>query len=691
MGRSLVWGVMLGTALLVGCLDRDIYHEQPLGIRSPKIQRPEDLPWVSGTDFVFIVDDSISMGDKQKLLTQSLIRAHGYFTRCTDPSSPNLWLPAVNGECPPGMLSSGSILSSENVSIITTSVGAGGIACSGSDLGARLIEPPTAEELRQSEDEPFGPRLSHVGEAGCGFEGPLEAMYRFLVDPEPPAGIGTKTEDGQLVTVAKEVDRTLLEQRAQTLKPLSQVVVVIITDEDDCSVNDAGDAWKMGAEPGLARGSSACAEIGNRCCRACDLAEGAPPAGCEPLSQDSVCSRAPTWAPEADPLNLRCWQQRQRFGRDWLFPIERYTEALTAPTIVTRTGQSVPNPLFEHGRTPDMVSVVLLSGVPWQDLVTPETAEDSDSMQFLTPDELDSRGAWAQILGDPNQGILPTDPHLRESVALRPGLPSADGEWDPIHGHEVVWPNEDQLQYSCIFALPEPRACDGQAACDCAAASGGQSPLCRDQHGGYDATQRFAKATPPPRLLEFARAMGARAHLGSICPRQLASPASPGFGYTDILLQAKDLSYSSAFDLSCFWPSLPLSAAGTLNCKLLELHLQSVDCTALGRTVASGPFLDAFLNEVSVPDRVGTTVCEIPPFEGDARSPGTPAHECANKLHPKLQTQGYCYVDPLLGLGQTAVVDSCPPISQRRVRVIPQNLPMPNTRTELICDYGQKP
>src|SRR5204863_2776949 len=114
----------------------------------------------------------------------------GYFTRCVDPSSRGVWVPAVNGQCPSGMISSGTLLSSENLSIITTSVGAGGIACSDSDLGARLIQPLTAEELQQSEDEPFGPRLSHVGESGCGFEGQLEAMYRFLVDPEPPAGIG---------------------------------------------------------------------------------------------------------------------------------------------------------------------------------------------------------------------------------------------------------------------------------------------------------------------------------------------------------------------------------------------------------------------------------------------------------------------------------------------------------------------
>ncbi len=121
---------MPGAMLLLGCLDRDLYYGQPLGVRSPKIERPEDVPWVSGTDFVLVVDDSISMGDKQKVLAQSLTRASGYFTRCVDPASPGVWLPTVNGQCPPATIWSGSILSSENASIITTSVGAGGIAVS---------------------------------------------------------------------------------------------------------------------------------------------------------------------------------------------------------------------------------------------------------------------------------------------------------------------------------------------------------------------------------------------------------------------------------------------------------------------------------------------------------------------------------------------------------------------------------
>jgi hypothetical protein len=686
MRRWVAWAVIACALLTGGCLDRDIYYGQPIGIRSPKVERPEDFSWVSGTDFVLVVDDSISMGDKQKVLAQSLIRASGYVTRCADPSSPSVWLPAENGQCPPGMLLSGSILSADNMTIISTSVGAGGIACAANDQGARTIPPPTAQELQQSEGEPFGPWLSHVGESGCGFEAPLEAMYRFLVDPEPPDRIGTETVDGKRVTVAQGVDATVLDQRARALRPLSQVVIIIVTDEDDCSVQDGGDAWKMGAEPGLARGSSECDEPGNPCCRACDADDTLDE--CAPLSQDSVCASSPDWLPEEDAPNLRCWQQKRRFGKDWLFPIERYTEALTAPTIVARNGAVLPNPLFEHGRTPDMVSVVLLSGVPWQDLVTPESVNDPEVMQFLTSSELESGGVWEKLLGDPSLGILPTDPHLQQSVAPRPGLPLADGVWDPIHGHEVVWPAADELQYSCIFALPEPRECNGKVDCPCADADIA-SPLCRNESMTYGPTQRYAKATPPPRLLEFARAMGSRAHLGSVCPRQLASPLSVGFGYSDALFQASELSYGSTYDFSCFFPSLPVSEAGNLNCKLFELYREPMDCVANGRKAASGPFMDTFLNEVGVRDATGMTVCEIPPFEGDPRSPGTPAYECANELHPSLQTQGYCYVDPSVGVGDAAVVDSCPPGSQRRVRVIPQGLPPPNVRTELICDYGQ--
>jgi hypothetical protein len=686
--------VVVGATWLSGCLDREVSSERPIGVRPPKLSRLEQQMPVSDTDILLVVDDSISMGDKQNALRQSLNRLRGYFTRCIDVRS-RKWVPTINGLCPPGMIADGGaqtleggIFSSDSTSIITTSVGAGGIACSDKDQGARLVPPATAEELAASDGDPFGPRLSHVGESGCGFEGPLEAMYRFLIDPEPPAHIATKMVDGQQVTVAEGIDTTILEQRQQVLHPLSQVVIVIVTDEDDCSVSDSGEAWKMGSQSGLARGSSACMEPANPCCRPCDTDEGSPPTGCGPLSQDPMCAQSRVWSSEDDPLNLRCSRQKQRFGRDWLFPIERYTQALTAPSIQTRSGQTLPNPLFAHGRTPDMVSVVVLSGVPWQSVVTTESLQKPNVMQFLTSDELENHGVWSNILGDPHRYILPTDPHLVESVTPRPGLSSPDDAWDPINGHEVVPSISDELQSSCIFQLPEPRECAGVANCECPVGSSSRSPLCRASDGTYGSIQRYARATPPPRLMEFARAMGSRAHVGSVCPRQLDSMFSPGFGYSDILLQAYELSYGSTYDLSCFGPSLPMNAGGGLNCKLLELHLESVDCAALGRRTISGPFADALLGEAYIRDPSGTTVCEIPPFEGDARTPGTPAYVCANDLHPSLDTQGYCYVDPTIGIGQTAVVDACLPGNQRRIRVIPQSLPLPNTRTELICDYG---
>lgn len=34
-----------------------------------------------------------------------------------------------------------------------------------------------------------------VGEQGCGFEAPLETMYRFLSDPEPEASIELRRVD----------------------------------------------------------------------------------------------------------------------------------------------------------------------------------------------------------------------------------------------------------------------------------------------------------------------------------------------------------------------------------------------------------------------------------------------------------------------------------------------------------------
>src|SRR5690606_26875192 len=107
---------------------------------------------------------------------------------------------------------------------------------------------------------------------GCGYEGQLEAWVRFLVDPSPytnivrqpcsadssaPACNGPERDaDGVPL-----IDETLLRQRAAFLRPDSLVGVVLLTDENDCSMNSTGQSWLVADRldtTGTFRGSAAC-------------------------------------------------------------------------------------------------------------------------------------------------------------------------------------------------------------------------------------------------------------------------------------------------------------------------------------------------------------------------------------------------------------------------------------------------
>jgi hypothetical protein len=88
-------------------------------------------------------------------------------------------------------------------------------------------------------------------------------------------------------------------------------------------------------------------------------------------------------------LNLRCWDQKRRFGFDSLHPIDRYTRGLTAPTVTNRAGDEVPNPLFSGTgaarRNPSLVSVAAIVGVPWQDLA--KDPADATALSYMTAAE----------------------------------------------------------------------------------------------------------------------------------------------------------------------------------------------------------------------------------------------------------------------------------------------------------------
>jgi hypothetical protein len=259
--------------------------------------------------------------------------------------------------------------------------------------------------------------------------------------------------------------------------------------------------------------------------------------------------------PVEDSSNLRCFDQKRRFGIDFLYPVDRYVEALTSPTIADRKGEIIANPLFADPdpsddevavRSPGDVFLAGLVGVPWQDIARDPAAP---ALGFKGPDELLSSwvegysSTWEIILGDPAAGQPPGDPHMIESVVPRSGDNPITGDeitppGDPlnaINGSERSIPGQNDLQYACIFPLwpGSERDCSDPTvmACDCDA--GNDSPLCAPNPGDNDerTLQVRAKAYPGLRELSVIQGLGSQGVVGSVCPVQIDDPAAEDFGY----------------------------------------------------------------------------------------------------------------------------------------------------------------
>ncbi len=142
--------------------------------------------------------------------------------------------------------------------------------------------------------------ISNAGTQGCGFEATLESMYRFLVDPEPYLTL--PVIGGQAMPTG--TDTTVLQQRADFLRPTSALVVLIITDEDDCSTIESGENYYslQALVPGdpnqifhLPPPRSECAvNPDDPCCASCGQAT---PAGCP---TDPACA-VPTLSEDGGP------------------------------------------------------------------------------------------------------------------------------------------------------------------------------------------------------------------------------------------------------------------------------------------------------------------------------------------------------------------------------------------------------
>lgn len=544
----------------------------------------------SKLDVLLVIDNSVSMSDKQGVLEATLPAFIERLTnpRCVDANhKPVAVQPAsVSEPCATGTRE--FTATDIHLGVISTSLGShGGSVCSAPVAGDPLATlddqghllgklRPGLSTWQNSGFLSWDPRgitgsanvaaltsnltaqIIAAGDDGCGFEAPLEAMYRFLIDPEPPATVSKV--NGQ--TLRQGIDSELLAERAAFLRPDSALAVLALSDENDCSIRDDGVGWFVGATSHMPKSTAACATDPNDpCCRSCAQNESSPPAGCASLANDPMCTGAAagsynTWDNLNDSLNLRCFHQQQRFGFDLLYPTTRYSAGLSALMIPNNAGALVKNPLFYDSngvqtRSPTLVTFSAMVGVPWQDLATSESLAGG-KLQYLDSAALTAQGRWPLFLGNPRTFVDAQDPLMIEASAPRSGVQplinaplapatSTNPQQNPINGHEQNIPDLADLEYACIFPLLTPKLCTpGDTGCDCSADKSGDasavtaanSPLCQPPGGGpAGTTQYYAKAYPGLRELDVVRDLGERGVPTSICAKTLASSSDADFGY----------------------------------------------------------------------------------------------------------------------------------------------------------------
>ena len=705
------------------------------------------LSQVDKVDLLFMIDNSPSMADKQEILKAAVPVLLGRLLspRCVSSDGrPTGSTVGADGTCAmAGSTPEFAAIGDIHIGIVSSSLGAhGGNICapngseSHPDDRAHLIgaqrtglaswngsgflawDPTGTRNTPAGESDPtklvtdFAAMVQATAEHGCAFEATLEAWYRFLIDPEPPAQV-SKVGD---VSVRQGIDSELLAQRAAFLRPDSLLAIVMLTDENDCSIRDDGLGWMVGFQAPMPMATASCARDPNdKCCRSCTASESAPPSGCMTLSADPACkdntADAPgTLDPLQDSLNLRCYHQQQRFGVDLLHPTKRYVDGLTQATLSLPSDPTkvVKNPLFaggngKPGRDPSLVYLAGIVGVPWQDIATAESLTDPTILEYLSSSQLITQGRWQQLLGNPaaSPPVPPSDPFMIESIEPRrgsnPNLPiqivpadSTNPKANVINGHEHNVLALDDLQYACTFPLARPKECPpGDAACECSPDKSGKidtvlainSPICQPPTGGVPtSTQYLAKAFPGTRQLAVLKDFGQNAIAASICPKittAVGSPSSdPNYGYNPAIAAILDR-LKEALNQKCLpraietVPDKNGSSAPAIACNVIEVQpATGCDCGRPGRSPAASAFLAPVFNQLksggNCGDGVGQSkcdaasfcVCQINQETGDALT------SCVANL--PTDEPGFCYIDD----STSSALRTCPKNQPHTLRFV---------------------
>ncbi|EYF06118.1 hypothetical protein [Chondromyces apiculatus] len=532
-----------------------------------------------------------------------------------------------------------------------------------------------------------------VGQSGCGYEAQFESWYRFLVDPEPYTSIMVK--DGWATLEGK--DDALLGQRADFLRPDSLLAILMLSDENDCSMREGRDNVIIADGGRMPRPRAECAvDPSHPCCKSCLQERGECPV--DPTCYPNGDSTKPVLGleEEEDPANLRCFEQKRRFGVDFLYPVDRYTKALTSRQIQNRKGELVDNPLFSdlgggdgrvNVRDPSLVFFAGIVGVPWQDIAR-DPANPGAGVK--NSDELSApvgsfASTWEVILGNPGEHVPPADPFMRESLEPRAGtnpildvaLSAPGATPNAINGTEWTIPKKDDLQFACVFPLTVAKDCSvsGTPGCDCQKSP--DIPLCDvDPGSGARTLQTRAKAFPGLRELEVIRSLDTQGIVGSVCPAQLDDPEAADFGYRPTIGAIIER-LKVALVGQCLPRSLQPGEGGQVSCLVIEARNSGGACTCDGATgrrevTEDNDAVRAVIAEDALADTAGwDCLCEV------VQLAGTELTACQTDLDEPVQdggndVNGWCYVDATTAkpVGDPALVQTCPSTERRMIRFV---------------------
>jgi hypothetical protein len=807
-------GTLALLAAAPGCLDRPVAPQQPTTVKiSTQLYRASKIDKI---DLLFMIDNSASMADKQEILANAVgdlvnrLVAPG----CIDANGATQPV-GGDGKCPANTKREFDPVNDIHIGVLSSSIGGHGAdSCADTPTSSynprqadmsHLIDRNNATDPNSKEPtwnnkgflfwdntspekysppgdkdsaalvEKFKRIIQGAGQDGCGFEASLESWYRFLVDPAPyvkmvPYSCATnQPAEGGDCRGPDGVDTVVLQQREDFVRPDSLLAVVMVSDENDCSVVDG---WQnyiavqsyAGTMPWhLPRATSDCmANPSTPGCMSCLQGD---------HSGDPECVKG-GYSDLEDSLNLRCYRQKQRFGIDFLYPIRRYVNALSKKTFGKNDvafpvnpgflADSTINPLFcpkyktPEGATdpdptqcstvlrdPKLVFLAAIVGVPWQDIAedpanlakgyrpVEELAWNQtkfseynkthpDKQRPVPPGVTDAVTVWDQILGKVNADSSsadylqidfsptgePQDPLMIESVDQRSGTnPATNSQLagasagtpttNPVNGHEWDIQGRNDLQYACIFKIPQRDCTNNPISCDCAEADGMNNPLCQADGGGYGKIQYRAKAYPGRRQLAVLHGLDPnQAIAASICPANTENANADDYGYRPAIGTIIDR-LRAVLAGTCWDQKLEYGSDGSVQCIVLEgtkIPEGQTACPACEtlppRTTPDKSAQDALAKDPNYIENGLQCACEIP-----QAATGAPLTACIESTDDYPQAggvgvNGWCYVDPdsyKAGTANGNLVLTCPTGAKRMIRFVGTGNPQGGSLTFLQC------